>query len=371
MLQNKVRTTALVALFILCLALLGIVGWWEYVIHSASGTTVYSSLNKENESYSQAYAAEGNGDYADAIDKYQAALKSTSNTEEQFAIHLRLAGSYIQATRDEDAVTTLQRLAQDTTYTPQMRAYAVYVMGSLYSGPTDDRLMQAIFSVAPYNSFFVTGNPLLSYRHLFEYSTQIAPNAYSDTQIAYWYAARARAAYQNPHTYASSTAEYLATAHSWLSKADTDPSWDNTPFASTPDRLFLMMRRAMTFARLEWAGDMTAPDPEPVFKQLVVQASIYPRTSLEAYSRLQYAYYLYQESGAKRAADIAAVLAPLYADGRNIHNDTSARAFLASSATNMNLGNRDLIVGIAKLDPDFKQYLVSLGWQEKDFTVSK
>lgn len=368
--QNTIKTSALLVLLIIFLLIAGIVGWREFEVRKAipsSDVSVYTTLSQHNAAYQSALDAEKKGDYVSAIAAYQSAASSTTDMGQQFAIQIALAGAYIQADKQVEAVQVLQALAADTSYAAPMRAYAVYLMGSLYSGSSKDELTNAIFSVDPYTTMVVEGNTSVSYRHLFQYSASISPNAYSDVQVAYWYAARARAAYQNPKAYASSTADYIEKAHVWLTKADTDPSWDSTAFASTQDRLFLLMRRAVTAWRLQDAHDPQAEDPETLFKQLVAQTPQYPRTSLDAYARLQYAYYLYATEGNARIADISALLAPLYASDRNVHDDTSARAFLASSAKNTNLGNRAYIVGIAAIDPGFKQYLVSLGWAASDF----
>jgi len=370
MTNSNLKTSVLLGILALFLVVLGVIGWREYVIsksHSAQTPTLYSTLEEENAAYKAALVAEEGGHYDVAIASYLDASSTAKSVEERFVVQIRLAGAYIQANRQQDAVALLKSLAADTTYTPPLRAYAVYLMGSLFSGSSKDGMTQAIFSTEPYKSLSVDGNTPLSYRRLFGYAARISPNAYSDVQIAYWYAGRARASYQNPSHYASSTAEYIRTAHAWLTKADTDPSWDNTTFASVQDRLFLLLRRAMTVVRLSDARDPAAGDPETIFKQLIAQTPEYPQGSLDAYARLQYAYYLYQGSGSKRAADIAQVLAPLAASNRDVNADISARTFLASSAKDASLGNRDVIVGIAAIDPVFKQYLSSLGWSASDF----
>lgn len=371
MLKHTIQTLASLVL-ILCVVA-GIVAWRGHFSSLTLGSNGPSTratlqdLRSSNQSYTSGVAAEKQGDYSTAIEQFQAALTTAKDPQQALGVQVRLADAYASSGRYKDAISVFQDLAQDTRYSAGIRAYVVYRMAALYDTYRDAQITEAIFAAPPFHDLAVKGDTSLSYRHLYEYSTQLSPNAYGDMGVANWYASRAVIAHTNPGSAASSTSEYLAQVHAWLAKSRKDPDWSDSPFWSRLDGLFLSLKNAVVVERLSLAGDTVAGDPETLFKQLLEKAQLYPQRSFEADVRLQFAYFLYLMHGTQRTSDIVTILAPLYSAGRDVTNDHAARVFLANAATKKDIGNRTTIIAIANIDPDFKQYLVSLGWKASDF----
>jgi hypothetical protein len=209
----------------------------------------------------------------------------------------------------------------------------------------------------------------VTYRNLFEYSASIYPVALSELYIANWYSAQllsvVPAAGSSPST---TTAQTIATYKTYvladmaLANADVTKriAGDTSEYGYYSN---VMERQAVIEGQMWRLGFRSFGDPNAAFQTLL---AFFPAHNLtnDGTSRLQYAYFLVREYGAVRASDIQTLLAPIVTDPT--HRGATIVSFLTNERSNA-LGEKATLGLLASIDPQFKAFLVSLGWQTSDF----
>ena len=351
---------------ILGLILLSVGGYWVWETYTApnpveSNKELYSDLMSEQD-FGKAESFRNASDPRQALLAYKDALPKTRTHEEEGQIKLLIAISTEQSGEYMAAIPLYKEVAANTVYPERIRANAVQYMGLMQSFYGDPKITEEIFKDAPYTSLKAIHDPV-SYRHLFEYASSLYPLALSELRIADWYATavliqggvlpntKKTITDEELVSYKLQATTHLANADKEIDRMRGDPLDDsNLPLA--------LMRKAIALGKMERAKVFTNV-AEQAFG--IAQKEYEDRGWTSGFLYYNFALYLNQTSGAKRTDLIVRTLSGIYAGQR----DEYAISFLTNERTNVT-GSKADIVSLAKVDPKFKDFLISLGWKTTD-----
>ena len=329
-----------------------------------------ATLQESNADFTAGQKYQATGDYDNAIASFQKALAAVQDPTLDAVIEYYLAYTYDLKGDSADAVKTFKVIAQDNPGWPAIEAYALQSMGMMHYEHLDDQsITTAIFSDAPYSLFgpSTTTTVAMAYRDLFVHAASFFPLGASETRVAYWYAndllTTERAATTSPQGIQDITManESLAKAHASLAIADSDPSTQ----ADAPETLSRMGLVEGIMAKMGVGDPQAAEDSFKQAMQAATAAKVLPGNEVAFY----YAVFLGNYYGATRASDISTLLSPFaVGDAANIYKPMEH--MLAVIRTDPNeTSQRQWAVTLGKLDPSFKSYLISIGWQSSDFAT--
>lgn len=296
------------------------------------------------------------GDFERAISIYKEILPTLSLLGEDGAVRFRLA---VAQTRQEplEAIKNLKTVAADEGALKIQRAYAVERLGLMFYRSSDPNLIPVIFSGEPYESFYVEKNTLLALRRLFEYASSIfRPLAISELRAADIYLTELINA-KGTTEYDGLLGEYLPIIETRISNANNDIELIKQSIASStvPEALVL---KARVYAKLNELG--LNYEAEPIFKEALSEAL--NANSGVSNVKVYYALFL-QQYEPSRVDDIAKNLETLVA---GISNYPAFETMFTNERNNV-LGFKPVMVSLANTNTDFKNLLITLGWQEEDF----
>ncbi len=124
-----------------------------------------------------------------------------------------------------------------------------------------------------------------------------------------------------------------------------------------------MVRRSSLYITLYNDGLVSAQDAETACQDAVNIYASTGQSQFDGYARYYYGVLL-SELGASRASDLQKDLAPFYTTTQ--YQNSAAVSFFQSEKNNY-LGQKQRLVAMAQLDPKFKTFLISLGWNGSDF----
>jgi tetratricopeptide (TPR) repeat protein len=353
-----------------------------YIFHSSPSSTSapvqqipFAQMNTEtaqdNSAFAQALQLESQGMYTEAIAQLQSALHSTDDAIQTSDILSHLEQDYETTGQYANAIQTLQQIAGTSTYAPVTRAYAVEQMGLLYVRYPNASSTSDLFDQAPYENLYVTMNTNRTARNLFLYSTTIAPLPISEYYIAESYANSIFN--QGLLQQASSTAQKakLATLEQELVSSFRDGDTALAAITAKPPTSVYLLNaqamRAVVLGSLQQVGNTSFGDATQAF-QSVLTAYDSQNAGNDGSVRLQYAYFLANTYGTSRASDIRSVLAPIYqgqSRGGPITQNV-LKGYIGAPAT----PTKTSLVLLSTIDPDFKTFLISLGWTSTDLSTS-
>jgi hypothetical protein len=297
------------------------------------------------------------GENEAAAELYKELLDTTTTTYGVGRLRYRLA--LAQTNIDpESAIRNLHLVVADPQVNNLQRSYAAQRLGLMFYRNSDDRLLALIFSEPPFKSFYAEGDKFLALRRLFEFASTIShPLALSELRAANLYLKELEEVRGTPK-YDELVNQYIPIVQQKLNNADVDIERTRTTDAESliPEALFL---RATVYSRLQRLGYNY--DYDAAFKEAIT-AGMVKGGQTDGQARVGYAMAMHQ-SGADRMADIKVVLAPVIND-IDLYTGWK-RAFTNERANVLDL--KAILVGIANGYPEFKDLLLSLGWQEADF----
>ena len=326
--------------------------------YSASSTTPYSVLLKDNSAFAQADAYFSAGNYTSAISKYQEALVTAKDNAQIAQIQYQIARS-TQASGDvTGSIPLYQAIGENTTFYPLIRAFAVQQLGVMLLTGSNANVQSKIFTSDPYATFLKqrSGDMLQATVDLFRYAASIYPLAIPLLVSTEYDVARAQV------TTGISKPDAIAAAKASLAKADADMVRSNDNENEKSIIPLILRRRAVLVGRLAQIGGVPGSDADAAFA-LAMNSNSAVGPGYDGYDRFNYAAYLLSFNGA-RNADIHTVLAPLYSDAS--YKNSSVVPFFVAEKNNVFL-SKGVLQALAKADPPFKTYLVSLGWKDADF----
>ncbi|TSC63274.1 MAG: hypothetical protein Athens041674_270, partial [Parcubacteria group bacterium Athens0416_74] len=284
------------------------------------------------------------------------------------------------------AIRELKKIVADPSANEVFRSYAVMRMGSIfyvygygqYAGP----IVEETFKGEPYASFRKDGDIYLAYRRLFEYSSSFYPVALSELRIADWYANDIRSKAASSTKAAGPTYDELRPELEIVLKKLASAARDAKRVEKDPNEMGLLpdiyVRQGEIIAKLAFlaraAGEpvltqvgkqgITFEIAEKSYKQaLFLRSTQGAEKGLDGMERFMYASYL-QRYFPERESDIKEIIAPFYKT--NVYQTAPVSIFLRAQSNADTWMNKSL-VGMAAIDPQFKGFLMSMGWTEADF----
>ena len=246
--------------------------------------------------------------------------------------------------------------------TKRGRATAVEDIADIYSRGNIE-VNNGIFKDEPFASLFVANDVGLTLGHLHDYAVTIYPLALSELRLAQWYAYQLPSAGTTSKTLSAEVVQkYLAKVKQFVLAADFDINYMQADSTMGADLRAALLTRATVIGHLNRYGDTSTGDANAEFLQ-AIRAYAVANPGEDGNARYYYALFLAQTGGAGNKAQISSVLAPI---GTPTYANSSVRGLL-QNARSISF-YRQFPVLIAKIDPDFKAYLMSLGWTAADFS---
>lgn len=358
------------------LALIALVfGAW-YLYFKTPATIEYTVENTptavlvtQNEDYATAIAYENSSKYDLALLSYQKALPIAKDQVQITQIRVKIAFMTERLGNFKDAIAEFKKIAADTSNYAIARAISVQEIGAMYNVYSDANSRQIIlaetFKDSPYDSFKEDANLNIAYTKLFEYATSLYPLGYSEAFVAYGYAVEIGTALHGATTTPQGEA-YLSLIRQSVQAADVDIQRMKLIPGEAVLVPKILIRQGITQALLVAVG---AADPQ--------QAEFYYKSGV-AYditlgnkpgnlNTYVYAAFLAHQYGNKRSEDIKTLLLPfrigndalIYPNVVNFYKMVRMDATLTR--------DKQRLVQMGRIDPDFKTYLISLGWKSSDF----
>jgi hypothetical protein len=363
--QHRSYTKLFSILGVMLVLLLAVGGWQLYVnsgnSQKASHADFYKSLSETNTSFAQAEQLAAQDRYSDALTLYREALQSTRDDEQRLQIRLLEARTLVLMGSYMEAVPILKEIAgtQSELSTSRARALAFAEIAAIYSFGRV-QVNREIFKDEPFKSLWVANDIDLTLRRLYEYAASIHPIAIAQLRVAQSYAAELSLEGDTLSDLEVQTK--IAAIQGLLSSADQDIEYLRGQSAMTKDLHTALLARAKLIGDVQIHGVSLGDADEAFATAIAAYASEGP--GHDGVARYYYAIFLAQAFGESRASDIQEILAPL-----------STAAYAQSSVTNTlktartNGFFRQFPVLLSSIDPEFKAYLVTLGWTQANFTL--
>ncbi|MBI5470081.1 hypothetical protein HY968_02040 [Candidatus Kaiserbacteria bacterium] len=364
--QHSAGASQLLAMAgILVMVLLGFGAWYWYVQNNAVPAThadFYKKLSVQNISFADAEKLSGQLRFAEALPLYQTALQSATNDDERLQIKLLIARATVQTGAYMQAVLLLKEIVatRDNPRASRGRAAAVEEIADLYQQGNPD-LNREIFNDEPFKSLQVANQGGVTLRRLHEYAASIYPLAISELRIAQWYALQLPQEGKKSKLSAETIQEYRTKIGQLVSAADRDVSYLRQNSAMIADLRYALLVRAIVVGVLNRKGDTSLGDANEQFVS-AIDAYATAGPGQDGIARYYYALFIAQTYGASKKEDIRAVLAPLSSEE---YANAPVKKFLMNARTPFYGVFPTLLAGI---DPDFKKFLMTLGWTESDFS---
>lgn len=368
-----IKKTAAIIGVLVVLGIIAVGVQYFYESHGGqSSNTVYSSTNtpttvlsQNNPDFAQALAAQSQHNYTLSKQYYEAALQTTTDPVQQAQIEYDIASATEESGDYADAIQMYKQIAADTSNYNFVRAYAVQQIGLIYYtylGGNESPIVAATFNSAPYSSFYATSSISLSYKNLFQYAASIYPLGQSESRIAYWYAVNIA------DTLHSTTTPEAVSELSSMNQAIQLANQDSARAVLDPGSQRMVpsvyMLEGLSYEFLAPLGVASSTEIEAQFSQAVRLADSF---GYAGYERYYYASYLARAYGSSRESDIQSLLAP-FTSSNAAEIDPPVSAFFAATESDSSQNvNKQSMIRLANLDPSFKTYLLSLGWENSDF----
>ncbi len=334
--------------------------------------TSYSVLIKENLAFAEGETLMRARKPDLAVPRFRDALSYAKDSTQEIRIMFRLAVAIEHSETFEGrlkAIPVYKEIGANPAYTNIAQAYAIQQLANMFYIYGDNEITEAVFKDEPYKQFFVAGDVSLSYRNLYEYSSSLYPLAISELRIAGWYAGEvlrlhtASSANMNAAT-REQIARYKETVRTRIASADrdilriqTNPN-DNTPMTA------ILMRKGVIIGNLQLTGDTSFGDMEPFFQRVLSLHALSGDQWADGYTRYYYALYLSRLYGNERVDDVRKILSNFYQN--DAYRNSQVEIFFKNERRNT-LGVQKQLGTLASIDPKFKEYLSSLGWELADF----
>ena len=379
--QKGISTMYFLILAALCIvgaAILTAVVWAVYISPGTKNTwqnkhgynanvTVVDTLNKSNEAYRQANSLVNEKidratDTAQYIADYKRALADATDPLQEGHIKYTMAVAYLRGGDYMNAIPLLKEVGSSQQYAKVDKASAIQTLGSIrfsYDDPTVDSL---IFADPPYSAMLAKDDYIATYIKLFLYGRKFSPLASIEARLAQLYSLNIMRSYQSSHS--TTTPEILGMKKQLdmhLQKARKGLASDTNAAQTAAPVQAALLRIATTNGLLAVLGMEKSSVAEADFEKAGVFNGA---SSNDGFWNFQYARYLSEMYGATKSAKITELLSHIYTGGYK--SSDPIEQFLAHERMNY-LGAQPSIVRLASIDPEFKEFLLTLGWLKKDF----
>lgn len=348
-------------------------GAWILFFNEPQQTSPYIQL-KTNTDFIKAQTAFTAGKWEESISLYKQAAAKTEDTDQKLSIYYYLAAAENITGKYIEAVQLLKQVAAAETLPDETRAYALQYMGimtlNLSNPAAHDEIMAEIFKDSPYIEMRVQGDDALSSRHLFEYASSFYPLGIAEGNIAAWYAGYLM--YNNISTTTEPGLSNIRLIKEKLANADTDIArTENIASRSLIPQIYA--RKAETIEFLARIGVVKNEEAVKTYMEALQTYQTYNSLAGDDwFLRFVYANFLAYTYGQSRKNDIAIIVKPLYSDPAYTHLTqpfftTLSQVRVTKTPVTALEANASKARNIGKLDSDFKNFLVSLGWSKNNF----
>lgn len=305
-------------------------------------------------------------DYDGALKKYEEAFRVVKNQDGRAQIRYEIALIENEAGDPIEAIQILKEVAVMPDISNLIRASAIDQMVQIFYSRGDERIFQEIFSGDLFKDFLSsTGSKRTSLVNLLEFGSSFYPLAWSQLEIADWYATglllrktdpQNEFAPQPPYRYSED--ELKSIIKEKIKNADQDIERLQEVYTSDSRLVGFTYRKAIIASKLERIGDPFLGNAEALFKKALEESRIMGVPITEAFILYGFAVHLAQTEP-ERSSDIKSLLANFY--NSNKFTSSPFFEFLKNEKANV-LNNRDVIELLAQIDPQFKSFLSQLGW---------
>lgn len=369
------KKIALICVGIVCavvvlLGYLNFKGLLPFTLPFMNSTTV--SQDKLNE----AFTVHANRDYDASVVEFEDLVAKSANPEEKAILKTKLAvnllGKGFAESEYNDTVKAgidmLWAVGTDATIPASVRASALTDLGNTFSVHGNEFYM-TYATPSPFNTFLLDKNEISgsikASLKVFKYANELYPNAYSEFSMVRMYTNMLTNTTLEPGMTEKQTAElvqkYIADGDAHLLSGGSYP-------AATHARM--MLDRAKGFGLTgRILQNNTLAEREEAFKLALESAQIESDKNkyakdVEMETRFWYAGFLLIMIGEARNDDAIALVKP-FGEGA-----TPADSYVLTRVLFINLTKQPYVhdphkraLAIAKVSPEFKSFLISVGWK--------
>lgn len=332
-------------------------------IDNPYGLSPAAQLKANNDVYQDARFARDIKDYDKAISLYEDALTNSSNSEVRAQIEYEIGVVQNYMNDPIGAIRRLKTVANNTDYSPLIRAYAIQQMGEVFYWRSDPATFDEIFKDDPYTNMFVPDKPSTSLKNLFEYASSFYPLAYAELKTAQFYANKILNVQTAGLTVSSeglSIDEMKILIRQKVENAEKDIE-DIKKLYPTDTRISSAIQRKAIIAGLIYrAGDPFLGDPRILFEQARQGELIRGNFNQAAFTTYHFASFLAQIGSIGNKEEVQALLEDFYEDGK-FAKTTTFYDFLKNEGGAISTSRENILL-LAEIDPKFKNLIISLGW---------
>ncbi|HVM73617.1 MAG TPA: hypothetical protein VMU13_01925 [Candidatus Paceibacterota bacterium] len=324
-------------------------------------------LLQNNTSFATGYQDLHSGDFSNGKQALSEALNQVTDSTQKYIVEFNLVYADEQLGDYSDAISLDKDIVANTSNWPIMQAYALQELGTIhYDNLQDNSITKEIFTGDPYSSFYsATSSPEKAYENLDAYAASIYPLGIVESRLAMAYVGELR---DDLH-YATSTLQGAAkvnqikqavrAANAYIDSVKDDP-------VASIDTSTVYAYNGAALADLAVAGAADPQQAEDAFKsaiQFTAARGLPPGES----TNVMYAVFLQSMYGKSRIADIDQVLAPFSSSSPTSTKPAAQNFLISVRADPLEIFWHKPIIKLANIDPSFKDYLISIGWQASDF----
>ncbi len=329
--------------------------------------TPNSVLEKKDAAFRQAQAASRLGNYSEAATMYQDSLSRATDNVQKSQIRYKIASVKDLGGAQIESIPIYKDIIADTSVTALIRAYSVYRLGRMYLLEPRDETFTAIFSASePYHSFLVEGDRSATLKNLHEYAISLYPLALPELYSASWYADQLIAAKQNKISltqelkdrYLTIIRQRIALAKVDIDRIIKDPN-ENSLVALT------LTQNAHVLSQLYVVGEETEQSAIDSYERALALATVYNKPGEDGFTRLRYAIFLMHIGGDANIQKSSGILTPLYSEASTKSRVKTYLKLLPG--VSIYSSEYPEIIKLAKSNPNFKRFLVNIGWSSATF----
>lgn len=314
-----------------------------------------ADLLARSPSYTDATQLFAEGNYTAAAEAFLGSIGDTRNRDQRAQVAYKVALSTEMAGNYMGAIRQYQVILADETNSRYVRAYAALRLANMLTLPAAQEYLDELFAQRPFSGFRVEGDREATKRNMNEYVSSIYPLPQSELTLGAWYAGQALKGVDSEEN-TQRALDKFASAERDLPRIENDAN----ERSAIPD---IMKRRAALIGVLAELGVKTHDEAVEAFEKALPLDTIANEGELGFVSYF-YASYLERALGEQGWESVRAALRPYYTP--TMRTSGSVVSFFAGERQNRQ-GQKTRITSLAAVDPEFKKYLLSLGWKDVDF----
>ena len=338
----------------------------------SSTNSVYDVLKADNTFFSlgESLASQGNLPAAQAA--YEKAIPTVSDEYQAGVVYLKLAT--IQWSTDPiGSITSLETIATNANYAPATRAYALQYIGQAYNNPPIplsanqiQQLVNVTFASGPFPAMLVNGDAWLAYRRTYDLANSLYPLPLPEVESASWYATQILASTTPPMS-SSTRAAYLTKIQASFTALDSAIQTESSDPSLNIFAAQALEIKSGIVSKLSYKGFAVTADALAAHQRAVEAFDVITNQPYaDAFPRFDEAVFLANAYGSSGAVQIQEVLTSIDTNAGYMTSFFGGSLQSVSAVTSRLPLHKQAIL-VAKFDPKFKSFLISLGWSLSNF----